>query len=426
MKVTTVLLPALLAMGGVIINCGSSDGTKPITGGAGAANTGAGTGGAPVGSGGSGGSTTGGSSGDGTGGAKCVPGSLKDPDTGMCVCRPATNKLCSDGCYDTANDPDHCGDCTAKCEATQVCGASKCSATPKAVVPAAAGCGTLRLAISGSTLYWTDETHGTVQSVATAGGAATSVATAQMKPGLIAVNGTTAYWVNSGDKTIMKAGSATPLVTGKTGIGGITLSTDGKTLYFADGVTINSISTTATDGKSTLIGKEDSGIPHALAVENDNIAYPTELNGDVDVMKITAQGDSVCASEDSTTATNKGCTRLSRSQTPYFDAMYLIGGKAYWTNQTAVEVQDITATSADAVATAGGQALKITAFSISNSAAFFAADDGYIYTSPLTTGSMALAVARTASPGATSVVADATNVYFATPDCAINSQPIPK
>ena len=145
----------------------------------------------------------------------------------------------------------------------------------------------MHLAVAGSTLYFTDETHGTVKSVAVTGGAVTPIAMTEMAPTLISANGTTVYWLAKGAKSIKRSAAgaaATVIVPAQTGdIGGFTLSEDGMSVYYAVGSKISKIKSDGT-GTATEAGHEDSGIPRALGVEGSLLGYPADVNGDIDIM----------------------------------------------------------------------------------------------------------------------------------------------
>jgi hypothetical protein len=460
MKATSTLLPGLVLASGLALNCSGSSGAPtpmaPTSGGgtgvAGAmASAGSpGTAGSPAGagnpgSGGSSGSTGGtGSAGGsacamgtvGTGVAKssagkCAPGALPHPDDMLCYCQPTTLTQFSDGCFDPQTDPDHCGaPCAAKCGATQICSAGTCGATPATFVPGAAGCGTIRLALSGTTLYWTDTMHGTVKSIATTAGAtAKTISSTEKSPTLLSANGTTVFWLATGTmNAIMKStGGAAPTAvysaTTTDAINGFTVSADGNTVYFAMGTKISKVA--ATGGAVSEVGHEDSGIPHALSVDGTNIGYPTDQNFDVDVMTIGA-APAVCASPDSTTATNLNCNRVARSQgTVNFEAMLLSGGNAYWGYQAQIQTAAIAdTTGADStVASGDSNASSLPAISFNNGSVFFADDVGFVYKAPLMKGATVTEIAR-AQMGTTSVVGNDANAYWATGDCAIMTAPV--
>ena len=448
MKATTMLLPGVLLAGGLLINCSSNSGavTPNIGGASGAAGAAAGSAGAATGGGGMTSTTAGAggmmsTAGDGpvvvgtppdmtTG--KCVPGALAHPDK-LCYCQPTTLTYCSDGCFEPQVDADHCGTCTTKCEATQVCNAGKCGATPTVFVPAQAGCGSMHLAVGGTTLYWTELMSGKVKSVPTAAanGTVKTISTGK-SPGQIQVSGTTAYWIeNDTTNKIMKSvDGATPTVfhTAKVpykdsisdgAINGLTVAADG-TVYFAEYKTIYKVA--AAGGTASEVGHEDSGIPHTMSVDGNLIGYPTDVNGDIDIMTAGAT-PAVCASDDSTTAKNANCIRVGRSQGSLnYEAMLLSGGKAYWGNQS--QIQSASSTDAGGtnttVASGDSAANKLPAIAFSNGKAYFIDDTGLISMAPLMASAVVVQVAR-AQKNATAITADANNVYWAAADCSIVS-----
>jgi hypothetical protein len=250
-----------------------------------------------------------------------------------------------------------------------------------------------------------------------------------MAPTLLSVTATDVFWLASGAKAVMSAplaggGNPTTVVMPQTdAIGGFTLSEDGKTVYFAAGKVVSKVASTG--GTPTEVGHEDSGIPKALAVSGTFVGYPTDINGDVDVMKITGT-PSVCASEDAMVP-NKDCARLARSQGSLnFDTIYIIGDNAYWANQTSIYTSSASMPSGfnDTITqatspTAGG----ITAFTINKNVVYLADDSGYIYSAPLMLMSEAKTLAR-GQTKPTSMAADDANVYWANGDCSIVSLPL--
>ncbi len=463
MKATTMLLPGVLLAGGLFLNCSSDSGvTTPTFPSAGAVGTAGaagvvGTAGAP---GASGAATAGGgmtSTTAGTGGmvsaaggpagtppdattGKCVPGALKHPDT-LCYCQPTTLTYCTDGCFDPTVDADHCGSCTTKCDATQVCNAGKCSTTPVVFVPAQAGCGSMHLAVGASTLYWTETMSGKVKSVPTAAamGTVTPISINEKTPGQIRVTGTTAYWIDNDTKNkIMKSvGGATPTAfyTSKDNytdgnsagaINGMAITSDG-TVYFSEFKTIYKLA--AAGGTAAEVGHEDSGIPHTMAVDETLhlVGYPTDINGDVDIMTMGAT-PAICASDDSTTAKNANCLRVGRSQGSLnFESMLLTGGTAYWGNQSQIQSASTTQLNGTNVTIASGDpgASKLPAIAFTGTSTFFVDDTGLISSAALMQNATVVEIAR-GQKGATSITADATNVYWAAADCSIMSTPLMK
>ena len=358
---------------------------------------------------------------------KCPQGAYPHED-GLCYCQVDVPNVCGDVCVDNMTDPDHCGDCATKCGPTQACNAGHCGATPTTLIPAASGCGALHLALAGGTLYWTDRDHGTVKGLATTSGTATAttVASGQMMPTLLSASGVALYWLESGAKRIMKAalpgGAPAPVATSTDAIGGFVVSPDGNTIYFSAGKVVNQ-TTTAGGGAVTEVGHEDSGIPGALALDGAKLAFATHINGDVDVMTIVAGTPSVCASADSTTATNTSCARIGRSQaTLFYDTMYAMNGKVYWAAadgvQTASEIPGDGFNERVGAAKVGN----VGAFAILGTSTVFYSDDAFLLKAPLMPNAPVSVWAR-AQPMSTSIALDATKVYWATSDCAVMTMP---
>ncbi|HVY28903.1 MAG TPA: hypothetical protein VHB79_20240 [Polyangiaceae bacterium] len=404
----------------------SAGGTAPVAG----TNTGgsatAGTGGSSAGS---GGSATGGGMGLMMINGMCPANSVKRMD-GLCYCQPTTLSACMDGCGDFMTDPDRCGGCDTKCTAQQTCNAGKCGKDPTVVVPAAAGCGSMKIAVAGGKLYYTDMMHGTVSSVATTGGTPMAVATGQMGPTLLSVTADKVFWLASTAKQIMSApiagGAATPLLKAAEAmdIGGFALTPDGMSVVYSTATFVKKVPA-AGGADAVEVGHEDSGIPKALAVTDKFVGYPADINGDVDVMQL-MDTPSVCASEDSAVM-NKDCKRLGRSQGALnFDTIYIIGDNTYWANQASIYTSSASMPSGfnETIVQANSPtANKITAFAIAKDVVYLADDSGLVYTSPLMKDSMPTQIAR-GQTSPSSIAVDDTNVYWADGDCSIKSLPL--
>jgi len=223
-------------------------------------------GGSATGGSATGGSATGGSSGTATGGSSSGTGGMSggsggaaggkvDPG-GACVmtsdCRVGSNAFCktmvcscpSDKpdtcgaagaslCTLKTSDPDNCGMCGTKCDAGATCVAGTCGTKPTELTTSA-GCGSIRMAIQGTALYWVESMSGKVRSMPLAGGAVTEVATA-MNPTQIAVDAKGVYWVSPGDGTAANPGkvfkAALPLVAGAAPIALATATATGADMY---------------------------------------------------------------------------------------------------------------------------------------------------------------------------------------------------
>ncbi len=431
-----------LLVGGLAVNCSSKSDNSTMLNIGGGSLGGAANGGASGAA--TAGASTGGSGGASTGmppsaSGMCVTSATKHAD-GLCYCQPSTLTYCSDACTDPQIDPDHCGNCTTKCGDTQGCSAGKCGTAPTALVPAAAGCGAIRLIIAGDTVYWTDETKGTVSSIPLAGGTAKVIATGEMTPTTLAVSGTNVYWLATGSKSIRKkatdgSGTASDVVASSIvttactgvdaakncGLGGFTVTATGD-VYYA--IYTNIYKLTGGTGTAVKIGHEDSGIPRAIAVEGALIGYPTDTNQDVDVISEVMGTDAYCKTEVNTDNTN--CVRIARSQgSLFYDNVYLVNKVLYWVDGAQVHSNSATdnttgnktITSADA---------SLAGFALAGTNAVFAdtSDAGLIYKAPLVPPEGAtdtkVLLARK-QVGVTSVAADATHAVWANADCSINT-----
>lgn len=407
-----VWVPLALLASGLAINCSSSDNTTPLPGGnAGAQNT--------AGAQSMAGAST-------TAGAAGAAGTSTAGSGGASACFPESYVRCGTDCSDLTSDAAHCGACATACEATQVCNASKCGASPTALVPAAAGCGALRLVLSGTTLYWTDEMHGTVKSIPAAGGTATSIVSGETKPTQLKVAGTNVYWIGGDKKLIRKApvagGAATTVATSTDAIGGLTLTADGMTLFYSAGTKIYQVSASANNMPGTVVGEEGNlGIPGPLAYDDTTkkLAYPTSVNGDVDVITIGATS-ALCSSEDSATP-SKNCIRVARSQGSLnYENTYIIGGNAYWVDGSSVKLASISDATAGNLTVASSGDGSLTAFGINGMNAYFADNLGTVFTSGIAADSDAAKKKLVRGQmGVTSIIGDGTKAYWAGADCAI-------
>jgi hypothetical protein len=395
---------------------------------------------------------------------------------GVCVCQANVPNVCGATCTDTQSDVDHCGDCATKCPAMSVCNKGKCSVPPVVVVPApgsgasadggAASCGPLHLAIAGTTLYVADEAAGTVSRLPTAGGAPMLVASGQKAPTSLQIVGGSLFWLARDDKTILRAalagGAPSVVATAATTdakIGGFAVTPDGLTVYYSTSKTdpaamplgaINKVA--ASGGAITVVGSEDHGIPTGLSVDGPRVAYTVDLTGDVNAIDLVAGTLAQCGLPpvaDMGDETGVDCDRLGRSQGALLlDAIFAFGGSAYWIDRenlrtaviapnatynsvgSAVGNNAFTAITLDGTTTAylteEGSRNCITMNDAHDCVAYGPASPAFVEKVPLIKGSTSVPLGRffdpsdpTKATSATSVAIDATNVYFATIDCAI-------
>jgi Stigma-specific protein, Stig1 len=362
---------------------------------------------------------------------KCVTGAY--PRDGACMCLSNVPNVCGDICVDMMLDNDNCGACANKCAATASCNAGKCGPMPATVIPAAAGCTSIHIAVVGPTLYWTDQGHGMVKSAPVAGTPVTMIAMGEAAPTLIEVRGTTVFW--QAGMTIRKStagAAATTVVTSTDPINGFTASVDGATVYFSALTKVKQVA--AAGGAVVDVASEEQlGKPNALALDGTNLVYPCDVNGDVDVVQLAAGKVASCGKEDPDGGAllQVMCTRIARSQGELIlGTVVATGNRAYWANGATlhanVSSQGALQVNEQVASTIGTNSVSTMTFSGTN--LFFAEFDpditkkgtGLIEKTPMVKDSTAVAVAR-GQNGPASIAADATKVYWSTSDCSIMS-----
>ncbi|HSZ81629.1 MAG TPA: hypothetical protein VLA14_05075 [Polyangia bacterium] len=462
-----VLLLGSVALAANFAACSKSNstgGTAGASGTAGAGTAGAGTAGAAGGE-----SAT-------MANGKCVPGAFARGTPPVCACQSDTPTVCEEACTDTTTDDANCGACATACGATSTCNASKCGPAAKVVLPAISGCSAMSIAISGSTIYYTDGTHGTVASVPTAGGTSTPIVSGETSPGMLAITGQTLLWVSTtavmstGDggvpittttahlrKATLPTGPATDLAIETNtngGIMGFTLSPDASTVYYSSGTDVKSIALSATSATPpTIVAIEQlGGVPTALGISADGktLAYVTMINGDVDVVTLGTSAASTngnmcpantacCGMHDPTDPAgeallNTNCTRVGRSQgNPFYGAVILKNGIAYWINDGSLDANAATPGAAQGnyqVGTTNGgtvTALAGTATNIYIGNSTAEAIQKAIYSAPPDGGMNPDPTSLVRAQSAPSSIAfDTTNVYWSTtvqPAAAMGTTP---
>lgn len=457
MKKINLTIGALL-LGSVLfasnfVACGGGDsGTTGLAGTTGAAgqNTAGTTGAAGTG-------TDGGAAGTGSanvdGGnatladGKCVSGAFKRD--GVCSCQGDSPNVCGDACTNVKSDNDNCGACGVKCTGTSACNNGTCGPQATNVLPKVAGCGELTIAVSGGKIYYANKTGNSVSSVATTGGAATVISSTEKAPTAIAVSGTNILWINNvagapvdGGATVTStirksaAGAApTDVVTATApggGIRGFVASADGNTIYYSTGTFVKAVPIAG--GASTAVAVEEhGGIPGALALEGTKLAYPTDLNGDVDIVTIMPGVEARCGKEDDTKPTGYdmlNCVRIARSQGSLKkELMMAFGGWAYWIDNPSIKAGELAPPGTPANDQVGSTMFAIQGMTTNKTNIYFTDADTNAPTAPngtiwktginkaQLTSQVPLARGQV-SPG--SIALDATKVYWAA-DCAINA-----
>jgi hypothetical protein len=366
------------------------------------------------------------------GDGRCVSGAY--PRDGACMCLANIPNVCGDKCTDETTDNDNCGACGNKCDASAACNAGKCGPIPTVLVPAAAGCTSLHIAVGGTTLYWTDQGHGTVKSMPVAGGTATTVAGTETIPTSILVRGTTVFWLSGNVIRKSTAGAAaTTVVTSPDAINGFTSSTDAATVYFSALTKVKQVA--AAGGPAVDVASEEhAGIPGGLALDGTALVYPCDINGDVDVVELATGKVASCGAEnDAGDLLQVMCTRIARSQGSLFLGTILATGhRAYWADGTTVKGGDTTpggAQNNDSIASTASTNGAITALTYAGTTLLFAeydkamaANSGFIDKAPLVKDSNTTILAR-GQNAPDSIASDGTKVYWSTGDCKIMSTP---
>jgi hypothetical protein len=465
-----VLLLGSLALATNFVACSKSNSAGGTAGATGTAGAAAGTAGAAGGE-------------SATLNGKCVPGAFARGTPPVCACQANIPTVCQENCTDTTIDEANCGACNAACLATATCNGSHCGPAATTVLPAITGCSNtlnvansmasaMNIAVSGGKVYYTDMVHGTVGSVPVAGGAATTVVSGETSPGMIGVTGSTVIWISitkavtatvdggamvttttaSLRKAALPTGPASDLVvetnTGG-GIMGFTFSPDGQTVYYSSGTNVKSIPVAGATAGTIVAMEQLNGIPTALAISSDGktLAYVTLLNGDVDVVTLgtspASTNGNMCpantaccgmhspADPSGETYLMTNCTRIARSQgSPFFGGIILKDGRAYWSNDGAIESNDATPTALQGnvqVSTTGG--MNVTALAGNANNVYFG-DSGDmlvfkgIYSLPPDGGMNPDPAHLARGETADSMALDATKVYWSTDDCAILSTPL--
>ena len=403
------LLAALVVVSGAAaVSCGGDSGEKILPG--------------PVlmtsGGSASGGSTAGSGAGHAAGGdpAACP---VQTPD--RCPGPGGAPEVC----VALDSDPTSCGRCGVACEPQAACAAGVC-AEPPVELMAAKGCGDVRLALDGSSLFWTEQASGRVRSIALEGGPITEVASEQLAPRQLAVDAGGVYWVNQGDGTtgsssVMKAPlplAAPPfaLVSAPATdpITGVALESD--KLYYGLGHDVHAISTDENADGDVIVGvafarndtREPDGVPDALSVHDGRVYWIVTDVGSV-------ESDDILPGSD-------GLPRIAHGAQMWPNDLGFAGAYVYYT-----AFESLFAAKADspAVAVASSNDYSpLSAFAVNAENGYFADQGGHI-----SRHGVGLPLAPTFEPtpsaqlvrgqgNVTAVVLDAKHVYWASVDAA--------
>jgi hypothetical protein len=370
---------------------------------------------------------------------RCVPGAFMLNGIGTCACQIETPTVCDEMCTDVTFDPDNCGGCDRACASTATCNAGACGPAATSVIPDAPGCVSLHLASTPDVLYWTDQGHGTVKSLSKTC-AQTTIAPHEVNPGLIIAAGPYLFWVNStvaGTMTtstirMVLASGGTPSdvvteVNATGGIRGLAAVPRGTEVFYSAGTTVRAIGVVPTGVAFDVAREELGGLPTALAMDGDTIAFLTDLNGDLDIVTVVEGTVASCGKRDPNDPSGEGllmvnCTRVARSQgEPYLGGLVLRNGVVYWSNTDSIRSNAATPNAQQSneqiAASNGGGTL--TAFIGDNSTDFYFAEDGLVEKTPPGLNSTAVNLARgQAAPS--SMALSGGQLYWST-GCAINA-----
>jgi hypothetical protein len=389
---------------------------------------------------------------------RCPTNGFRSGD--VCTCAPDFPTLCaaSDVCTVLVDDPANCGACGHVCAPTSTCRLGVCGPASENLLPAAPGCGQMDLAIAGTTLYWTDQSRGVVKSVTLPGGVPKVVAPTELGATHATIGASRLFWIDitssipmtgmNGDPetrttAVLRAaalpdGAPVTLVTETNdngGIRGLAVSADGTTVFYSADTQVRAVPAAggpARDVASLKLG----GIPTALAVDGDLIAFPVDIDGFVDVVQMTAGQVVSCGNTDPMTGfpTDINCWRVARGQgSLLMNSVALVNGYAYWADDTQIERDADMGPPASTTVGSCPSCETVAAFVGGSDGLYVATDyeDPYQPSGPDTglverlayeasSSAMPVALAR----GATrprSIVLDPSRVYWSTEDCAIYS-----
>jgi hypothetical protein len=371
----------------------------------------------------------------------CVRNAFKR-NGNVCVCQAATPVVCGSACTDLQSDDDNCGCCGNRCPATSACNLGKCGPVPTLVEPSPAMlCRGLELAIDNSTLYWANIGDGTIQRASTAGGPPKTLAASENDPRGILVRGGNVFWMGRtpGNPAVARSirvtstngGGVSVLGTSPTGYGGITVAPDGATIYSSAG---NSISRQLMAGAPVVVGVEITmGVPRALALDGTKLAFPTDINGDVDVIDLVPGQVASCgASNDLGNGQPIGflCSRLARSQGSLgLTSIFIQAGQVVWSDGSNIKMNPLFPVVQANVAIVAADAMIRGMAMLPKGLVFSSYDDvdptsGVVGQAPLMeTLTIIPRLARHQNaPG--SIVTDGVRAYWATGDCQIFSAPL--
>jgi hypothetical protein len=368
-------------------------------------------------------------------------------EAGFCACTPDKPDTCGASaatCVSKASDAENCGACDTKCDAGATCNAGKCRSAPTELATDMGCGGGVRLAIHGPNLYWTEKATGKVRTMPIEGGAISDVATGQRSPTEIAVDANGVYWANQGDgtaassqvlKKALPLADAAPIAL-KSAVATETfpaIAVGAGKLYYAVHTDVHQISTdegVAADiivGRSVNFGNPAMPVVYGevvnLAVSDTKVIWGTPGTRNV------VETHTLTAWDDVTDMT--GYARLGKTVTTTSD-VGIDANYGYWRDGERFlrDVVDAKVALAEVVTLAPYSKL-ITAFAINANAVYASTEDGGIFTHSLIPANPAddkaivppVLFARDQT-NVTSIVLDATTLYWVTSDCKLRAAPL--
>ncbi len=353
------------------------------------------------------------------------------------MCPQSKPDTCDGVCVALASDPEHCHACDVACPAGAVCKDTGCGPAPSTMV-SSPGCGSMRLGLSGSDLYWVERASGKVFTVALSPGVEPlELATGQLNPTGIAVDDSGVYWVNEGDgsegssqvlRRALPLTDAAPVVL----VTGAGPSVDDNvirsfalhegTLLYTLGHDVHAVSVDTEIAADMIVGTatnydldppQAQGYPSALAVSGDYVVWSTASRLGIerdDLLEGASGYDELAESQGALLLTDLGAS----------------GASAYWANAEAV----VSSSVETAAGASPGYLSKspdfspLTALTIATDGAYFASSSGLVLAHPLAGVEPAeLRQLARDQPLVSSIVKSADRLIWATSECAIVSLP---
>jgi Stigma-specific protein, Stig1/WD40-like Beta Propeller Repeat len=418
----------------------------------------------------------------------CMLGVSPVATSSLCGAHPEVcGVTCGVVCVDLATDSENCGGCGVSCKTRAACNAGVCGVEPTQLVAPAPGCSSLRLVHENGAITWTDLGHGTVNRVSSTGGPATTLATGIVPaiihltddqpllvndrpvPAAFVVRDGVVYWIGAPDRVTVDAqgfahgGGGTTILSVSAGgapktllpealapdaspissvamgnrpaietagqkppISAITLSPDGKTLYFGAGSRLYSMpsagATTAAD--VALVGftiGPEHGFATALATDGKRLFFPSSDNRGINMFDLTKPCDPSMSVQYSCPSFVYGSFPI-----PLLDTITVHDGGLTWAKENNVWRADLSTADpsmdghqifSDTIKNFG-----VTGFAVGAKVAYFGENTLVERGGPVSVdvgGPPPARVLARAQPWPTSFALDGTRVYWTTTNCDI-------